>query len=291
MAMEFEGMRILVADDEPQMQDLLLMYLTNLGFEVRTVGDGQEALEALAAEHFDAAVVDVSMPRIDGIELVRRTRSEHPRVGFVVITGYPSKQAILDSANAGAVRFLAKPFELADLRAAVVAALHADRGGLDLAETSVEVQARSQWVEITAGSRREHVERVEHLFELLSGHHLSPLELEDIKIVINEVVTNAVEWGNRHDLVKPVRISYCLFPGEIVFKVEDLGVGFEPGEVPDPLVDPEHGPAEVARRREADGKRPGGFGLAITRKVMDRVIYNRLGNSVVMSKRLGSGAD
>lgn len=289
MTMEFEGRRILVADDEPEMQDMLLMYLTNLGFEVRTAGDGQEALEALAAERFDAAVVDVSMPHIDGIELVRRARSEHPRVGFVVITGYPSKQAIVDSANAGAVRFLPKPFELADLRSAVAAALRAGREGQDPGETSVEVQARSQWVEITAGSRREHVERVEHLFELLSGHHLSARELEDIKIVISEVVANAVEWGNRHDLVKPVRVSYGLFPGEIVFKIEDLGVGFEPGEVPDPLADPEHGPAQVARRREAEGKRPGGFGLAITRKVMDQVIYNRLGNSVVMSKRLGVG--
>jgi DNA-binding response OmpR family regulator len=288
---ESETRRILVADDEKQIRLLLSEYLGGKGFEVHCVPDGLAALEALETDSFDAAVVDLSMPRMDGIEVVRRAREKNPGVAFVIITGYASDRAAIDALNAGAVRFLPKPFKLEDLLASIKSALKA-RGGEFTASTGtgLEVQARPNWVVVTAPSQRVTRDRLEHLFELLAGQELPRDELNDIRIALGEIVSNAVEWGNRHDLTKPVKVSYCLFPGEIVLTIEDLGMGFQPEDIPDPLSSAE-APLRVARERERQGKRPGGFGLAIARNVMDQIIYNRLGNSVVMSKRLSNRKD
>ncbi len=280
--MEKTGKRLLIADDDAEIRDLLAEYLDAHGFEVATAVDGQEALETLANGHFDAAVVDLSMPRMDGVELIRRAAEDHPQVRFVVITGYSSERAVIDTLSLGAVRFLAKPFRLDAVLSAVKTALRAGRDAGRAAGAGMDVQARPDWVEITAPSRTEYRDRLEHLFELLSGRQLPAQELEDIRIALGEIVANAIEWGNHEDATKPVRVSYCLFPEEIVFKIEDLGPGFDISELPEPESDP----LELMRVREEQGKRPGGLGLTIAHKVMDRIIHNRVGNSVVMSKRL-----
>jgi len=285
--MDFNGKRILIADDEAEIRFLLEDFFAGSGFEVRCVCDGQQALELLDAEEFDVAVVDLAMPRVDGIEVVRRGREKRPGLGFVIITGYASGRAIMEAMSAGAVRFLPKPFMLDDLMSAVKVALQAGSGEPVTAGQSMDVRSRGAWIEITAPSQREYRDRLEHLFEALSGQDLPREIVDDIRIALGEVVSNAMEWGNRHELDKPVRVSYCLFPEEVVFRIDDLGPGFDPNEVPDPLSSPD-APLDLARDREAQGKRPGGFGLAIARNVMDQIIYNGIGNSVVMSKRLSA---
>ena len=282
--MSSEAKRILVADDEPEIRRLLEDFLAAKGFDVRTVADGAQALEAIDAEAFDVAIVDLAMPKIDGIEVIRQANQKRPEMSFVVITGYASDRAVVEAMNAGAMRFLPKPFKLEDVLTAVRSGLHVGKSADPVSDAAMAIEARRDWVEITAPSRGESRDRLEHLFELLSGQDIPSEEMRDIRIALGEVVSNSIEWGNKHDLTKPVRVSYCLFPTEIVFKIEDLGVGFQPEEVPDPLGSPD-GPLEIAQEREDLGKRPGGFGLAIARSVMDQIIYNSVGNSVVMSKR------
>jgi len=282
-----EPRRILVADDEEEIRILLDDFLTSSGYSVKTVCDGAEALAVLGEEHFDVVVCDLSMPRIGGIEMIARAGKEHPRTAFVVITGYASDRAVVDAMNAGAMRFLPKPFRLDEVLIAVKAGLELGKAPESSGEAPISVEVRPDWVEVTAPSRKESRDRLEHLFELLSGQNLPSDEVRDIRIALGEIVSNAIEWGNKQDHTKPVRVSYCLFPREIVFKIEDLGVGFEPEAVPNPLGSPE-APLHVAQDREQKGKRPGGFGVAIARNVMDQIIYNRVGNSVVMSKRFAT---
>jgi anti-sigma regulatory factor (Ser/Thr protein kinase) len=107
-------------------------------------------------------------------------------------------------------------------------------------------------------------------------------EKEAIRLAIDEIGTNAVEWGNRGDRSKKIRISYCLFDDRIVFKVEDEGDGFDPDALGDPSVDPL---AHIMARMQS-GKRAGGYGVFLTKNVMDEVIYSDKGNVVLMTKYL-----
>ncbi len=274
-------MRAVVADDERSIRLFLKRLLEAKSYKVLEASTGDEALDILSRGPADVLIADLRMPGAPPEDLIRRARETVPGLGVVVITAYPSDSAVVGCMRAGAVRFLIKPFGSEELLNAVSSAM--DEGG-DLEEPG-SIRVRSDfrgWVELTAPSRESYLERLENFVDLLYGTELTEEEKDDLKIAIGEIVSNAVEWGNRNDAQRSVRVSYCMFPTEIVFKIEDEGSGFDLDAVPDPSGDP------IAHilARAAEGKRVGGYGLYITRKIMDKVIYNEQGNAVIMSKLL-----
>ncbi|MHC5057374.1 MAG: ATP-binding protein [Planctomycetota bacterium] len=138
------------------------------------------------------------------------------------------------------------------------------------------------WVELTAPSREAYLERIASFLDTLSGTGMSAEAREEVRIVVNETTSNAMEWGNGGDASRRVKVSYAVFDDELVFKVEDEGEGFDPSLVPDPS----GSPVRVMRERLAEGKRLGGFGLYVVRKLMDRVVYSERGNVVLLSRSL-----
>lgn len=111
--------KILIVDDEQFVRDLLGKILRRSGHDVQVVPGGEEALRLLAAEPFDVVVTDVVMPGMDGFDLLRRIKALHPGVRVVVLTGYARKQSISDFLLYGADEYLAKPFQVPELLAAV----------------------------------------------------------------------------------------------------------------------------------------------------------------------------
>lgn len=118
--------RVLVVDDEPSIQRALRAALTSHGYEVRTAGNGETALEMLATNEFDVVVLDLGLPGIDGVEVTRRLRgwSEMPIVVLSVREAQSDKVGALD---AGADDYLTKPFGMEELLARIRAAIR--RGG------------------------------------------------------------------------------------------------------------------------------------------------------------------
>jgi putative nucleotidyltransferase with HDIG domain len=110
---------ILVVDDEPQIQSLLEEYLTSLGHIVRVAGDGEQALQLLQREAFDAVLADLKMAKLGGMELLRIIRLSHPTLPVIMITGYPSVEVAVDAMKEGAVDFITKPLQLDTLRLAL----------------------------------------------------------------------------------------------------------------------------------------------------------------------------
>ena len=111
--------KILVVDDEQFVRDLLVKILQRKGHEVRGMADGQSALDALALEPWDLVLSDVVMPGIDGFDLLRRVKSGWPGVKVIVLTGFARRQSIHDFLLYGADEYLAKPFQVHELLAAV----------------------------------------------------------------------------------------------------------------------------------------------------------------------------
>lgn len=107
--------RILVADDEPSIRMMLETGLTLNGFEVTSVRTGREALNATAAEQFDAVVSDVYMPDLDGLELVDQLRASNPGTPVVLMTAKGSLEAAVEAVSRGATDFIGKPFDVADI--------------------------------------------------------------------------------------------------------------------------------------------------------------------------------
>jgi two-component system response regulator (stage 0 sporulation protein F) len=106
--------RVLVVDDKPAVRQMVADVLREEGFEVVEATNGVEALWRLKSERMDAAVLDLRMPRLGGLEALRRIRALDPGLKVVIMTSYP--EAIREqAASLGAAAVLAKPFEMREL--------------------------------------------------------------------------------------------------------------------------------------------------------------------------------
>lgn len=105
--------RILVADDEEAVSDLLAKGLRLAEYEVETAPDGPAALEKLRAEEFDLLITDLKMPGMDGLSLIRESRRLWPHMPIVIITGHSTEACAIEAINIGGVTgYITKPFRL-----------------------------------------------------------------------------------------------------------------------------------------------------------------------------------
>ncbi|MEO8289973.1 MAG: response regulator [Gaiellaceae bacterium] len=147
-------MRILVAEDETIIRLDLKDVLERAGFEVcAEARDGEEAVELARSEQPDLAVLDVKMPRLDGIEAARRILAERP-IPIVMLTAYGQDELVARAVEAGVFGYLVKPFRETDLLPAIQAARarHAELEALrEEAESLAEALATRKIVERAKG--------------------------------------------------------------------------------------------------------------------------------------------
>lgn len=118
-----EQARILVVDDEPAVQSALLRALTLEHYDVAQARDGQEALERLGAAPYEAVILDIAMPRMNGLEVCRRLRDSGDNTPVLMLTARGEVDDRVAGLDAGADDYLAKPFALRELLARVRALL------------------------------------------------------------------------------------------------------------------------------------------------------------------------
>lgn len=110
--------RILICDDEEGIRESMKLILEK-EFELLFAGNGKEALGIAKAEPLDMIIMDIKMPRMDGIETLRKLKELKPDVKLLVSSGYKSVETAQDAVAAGASNYIVKPFSRAELLAAV----------------------------------------------------------------------------------------------------------------------------------------------------------------------------
>jgi len=111
--------RILVVDDEKHVRVLFSRVLQKEGYEVECAASGSEAIEKLAKSSFDLVVTDLKMNGVDGLDVVKQGKMVNQALPFILISGYGTAQTAGMAAREGAVMFLIKPIEIAELKQAV----------------------------------------------------------------------------------------------------------------------------------------------------------------------------
>lgn len=108
-------MHILVVDDEYEFLELMQNRMQKRGFTVSVASTGEKALDMVREGSFDAMVLDVKMPGIDGIEVLRRVKEMRPELPVLLLTGHASIEAAMTGVETGAVDYLLKPVPINDL--------------------------------------------------------------------------------------------------------------------------------------------------------------------------------
>jgi two-component system response regulator MprA len=162
--------KVLVVDDEPAVRAALQRALALERHDVSLAEDGQQALDALAESTVDAIVLDVMMPRVDGLEVCRRLRAAGDRTPVLMLTARHAIDDRVDGLDAGADDYLVKPFALRELNARLRALLRrVDTGGPTLAFGDLVLDRSAH--EVYRGQRRIELSKTEFsLLELFLEH-------------------------------------------------------------------------------------------------------------------------
>jgi len=129
------GARVLVVDDELHVRLPLARSLALQGYHADNAASGSQALEMLRCTHYDVLVLDIRMPGMDGVEVMRHARQVCPDLLVVILTGHATLESAITAVKCGAVDYLLKPASVHDLAAAVAGALHQRAGKVRGTET------------------------------------------------------------------------------------------------------------------------------------------------------------
>jgi DNA-binding response OmpR family regulator len=163
--------RILIVEDEPGIATAIEAALTRDGYAVDVVVDGAEALGWAAAYDYDLAVVDVVLPGLDGLELVRRLRARGDHVPVVVLTALDSVPDRVAGLDAGADDYLGKPFAIDELRARIRALRRRQAGESDPIVRVDGLELDPARRRVTVDGREVHLTTREFaLLEVLARH-------------------------------------------------------------------------------------------------------------------------
>ena len=107
--------RVLIVDDEEALRTILSSELNSAGYEVETASDGSEGITEVKNKKFDLVLLDIHMPKLDGFEVLKYIKKEHPAVKVIMLTGFADLKNAIESKKFGAEDFVSKPYDLVDL--------------------------------------------------------------------------------------------------------------------------------------------------------------------------------
>ncbi|HPD96528.1 MAG TPA: sigma-54 dependent transcriptional regulator [Tenuifilaceae bacterium] len=114
-----KDVRILVLDDEKVFRDEIKEFLENEGFSVFLADRPSKGFEVLKATEIDILILDLKLPEMDGLTVLKNVKEQYPTIEVIMITGHGDMDAVIQAMRLGAVEFFTKPFRLLDMRAAI----------------------------------------------------------------------------------------------------------------------------------------------------------------------------
>ena len=274
--------KVLVVDDDRALNHVLVELLRKAGFLTVGVTDGAAALKRLEREKFDAVLLDVGLPKMSGLEVLKRIRAKETRPKVLVMTADETPETVLRAVKEQAYQYVAKP-----LKPKAILEIVEQMVASEVEPAAIEViSGKPDWVELLVPCRVEMADRLNSFLQQLQMN--LPEEIQgSLERAFRELLMNAIEWGGRLDPARKVRIAYIRAGRMLLYRIQDPGPGFQPEDLPHAAVSNSPGkPYDHIMVREQRGLRPGGFGLLISRAMVDELIYNEAHNEVVFVKYL-----
>jgi anti-sigma regulatory factor (Ser/Thr protein kinase)/CheY-like chemotaxis protein len=272
---------LLLVDADPDVHHLLTDLLKREDRGIQDAYDAGEALDRVRAAPYDLVVAGQGGNGFDGLKLLRRMRGIRPEIK-VILTGEENPARVIRAIRERAYSYFHKPFSEGPLADMVQQALESSSWRDDIKLIS----ARPDWIALDVRCKLEAVERMTHfLREVEAG--LPPLAREDIATAFRELLLNAVEHGGGSNPGKRVHISLVRTARSLIVRIQDPGKGFSMDLLPHAAIsNPDDAPIQHVEVRTQRGQRPGGFGILMTRNLVDELVYNQRGNEVLFVKYL-----
>jgi Response regulator containing CheY-like receiver, AAA-type ATPase, and DNA-binding domains len=142
--------RILVVDDDETIRTTMKAILQDEGYNVDLAGTGKEAIQKTTEKNYNVALLDIRLPDMEGVELLRLLKDGVPRTRKIMVTGYPSMQNAISALNKNADAYLLKPVDVEKLLATVKQQLEDQENELKFSEQKVAEFIESRVKEVSA---------------------------------------------------------------------------------------------------------------------------------------------
>lgn len=273
----------LVVDCGPEINKLLDDVLKGDGWSVRRVPDNPSVLSLAAASPFDLIITGRKTPGSEDLELLHKIRGVRPHLRLIILTDEFTPGDVLSAMREGAFSYFSAPFQPAELAEMVRAAMAEPcwDDGIEL------LSGTPAWVRLIARCEIATANRLVQFLRGVKDPNIPEEDRENIIVAFREILLNAMEHGANFDPSQYVEIAFVRTRRAVVCRVKDPGQGFTLDEIRHAAVNSSPGDllGHVAVR-EAQGLRPGGFGLLLAKELVDELIYGEKGNDVLLVKYL-----
>jgi len=269
--------KALVVEDEQDTGFLLAEHLRRWGFEPTVLTEGKPAIPWAQQHQPDVVLLDLMLPDIDGFEICETLKLERETnlIPIIMVTARTQHEDKIHGLQVGANFYLTKPFKADELNRAIQAAVawkeDLERNGAD-GEVKFQLQSDTQYLD-----------ELNHLLGslfLFSG--LPETQVKQLIMAVRELGTNAIEWGHHKQVDRIVTVVYRIDAQKVTIIIRDTGSGFDPSTLPH-AAHPDD-PISHTMVRETLGLREGGFGILMSRGLVDELEYNETGNEVRLVK-------
>ncbi len=271
----------LIVDADPQVSEALCSVLSPEEWSIVHAPDNRSVLKLVEAKPFDLIITGAETSGKEDIDLLRRIRRVRPHVRLIILTDESTPAEVIMAMRERAFSYFSRPF-LADSFAEIVRCAATE----PLWDDGIElVSATPEWISIIARCDKETGDRLVQFFQEMSD--LPHPEREDVATAFREMLLNAIEHGGKFNPSQYVEVAYVRTQRMVICRIKDPGQGFSLQEIHHAAVkNPPYDPIRHVFFREAWGLRPGGYGVLLTKHLVDELVYSEKGNEVLLIKYL-----
>jgi len=277
----FAVKNVLVVATDADLRALLTGVLEQGSWAIRHVANNREALKVARDKAFDLVLTSEKTAAREDVELLREIRRVRPHTRLIILTNDGTPADVIASMRERAFSYFTSPYSPDELG-------HMIRNAVEGPCWDDGIEILGATPELIQVLVRCDVKTAERLVQFLNEiAELPERERNEVAVAFREMLLNAIEHGGRFDPEQYVEIDYVRARHMVTCHIKDPGTGFTLDEIPHAAIaNPKDAPLYHIGLREAQGMRPGGFGVLVAQKMVDELIYNQDGNEVLLIKYL-----
>jgi anti-sigma regulatory factor (Ser/Thr protein kinase) len=243
--------------------------------------NNKAALELLRAQPYDLVLTGEETSARQDVELLRQIRIVRPHVRLIIVTSESTPADVIAAMRERAFSYFSEPYSMPAFEQMLLLATTGP-----VWDEGIEVlSATPQFIQLVARCDRKTADRLIQFIHEIAD--LPVKERDAVGLAFREMLMNAIEHGANFDSTQHVAISYIRAKHMVLCRVKDPGEGFSLEQATHAaIMNPPSEPIRHTAIREERGLRPGGFGILVTQKIIDELIYSETGNEVVLIKYL-----
>jgi len=271
----------LVVDADPAVEAVLMETLDPAAWRIQHAEDNRAVLALVKAAPCDLILTSEKTSGKEDLDLLRQIRRVHPHTRLIILTDQSTPADVIASMRERAFSYFTKPFSQEALAEMIRRATEDPcwDDGIEI------LTATPAWIQLLARCDLKTAERLLQFIQEIAD--LPEDEKFAVATAFREMLMNAIEHGGQFNPDEYVEISYLHAQHMVMCRVKDPGKGFSLEEIRHAaFANPPDDPIRHMEHREAQGMRPGGYGVLMAQQLVDELIYGEKGNEVLLIKYL-----